>query len=49
MKDNLEIKFKLNNIESTLKFLLLANNIENYQRRWIAESYKNVIELKKEL
>ena len=49
MKDNLQIKLKLTNIESTLKFLLLESNIENYQREWIAESYKNVIELKKEI
>lgn len=49
MKDNLQIKLKLTNIESTLKFLLLDDNIKIHQREWIAESYKNVIELKKEI
>ncbi len=49
MKDNLENKFKLINIESTLKFLLLDSDIKIHQREWIVESYKNVIELKKEI
>ena len=48
MKDNLENRLKLANIECTLKHLLLDDNIKNYQREWIVESYKNVILLKKE-
>lgn len=33
---------KLIDVESTLKMLLEADNLEKYQKKWVVTSYKNI-------
>jgi len=44
----IEDKFKIINIEATLKMLLVHSDLPKYQREWVAKSYKNILELKQQ-
>ncbi len=45
-KITIEDKFKLINIEATLKMLLVHSDLPKYQKKWVAESYKNILDFK---
>ena len=45
-KITIEDKFKLINIEATLKMLLVHSDLHKYQKDWVAESYKNILDFK---
>ena len=42
----IEDSYKINNVESTLKFLLQYAELEPHHKRWVIESYKNIIDFK---
>ena len=45
-KITLEDKFKINNVESTLKCLLQYATLEPHHKKWVVESYKNILDFK---
>ena len=45
-KMTIEDSYKINNVESTLKFLLQYAELEPHHKRWVIESYKNIIDFK---
>jgi hypothetical protein len=42
----LEDKFKINNVESTLKCLLQYADLKSHHKDWVLESYKNILDFK---
>ena len=42
----LEDSYKINNVESTIKFLLQYAELEPHNKGWVIESYKNIIDFK---
>lgn len=45
-KITLEDKFKINNVESTLKCLLQYADLKPHHKDWVLESYKNILDFK---
>jgi hypothetical protein len=45
-KIKLEDKFKIIDVESTLKMLATADNLRPYQKEWVIKSYKNILDFK---
>lgn len=44
----IEDKFKIIDIEATLKMLLVHSELLEYQKEWVVKSYKHILELKQQ-
>lgn len=47
-KMTIEDKFKIIDIEATLKMLLVHSELPKYQKEWVVKSYKHILELKQQ-
>lgn len=47
-KMTIEDKFKIIDIEATLKMLLVHSDLPKYQKEWVVKSYKHILELKQQ-